>query len=139
MHDAAGTEPAFRTKGDDMNTTRIRTSAFVLAMLAVPMANVAWGAGDGDFIGGVPRMEVTLEGDLRVQARGFAEAFAQIPAGAKFIWIRNGDETIILGSVESVKAVGGVIVIQIDSGPTHIVSADNVIQITNERPKQTPK
>ncbi len=83
---------------------------------------------------GVPKVDITVESDLKVLAQGFVAAFGEIPAGAKYIWIRNGNETLVLGSIAWVKAYGGVLVIQVDSGPTHLVSAGDVIQITNDRP-----
>lgn len=87
----------------------------------------------------IPNVDVTVESDLKVLAHGFVAAFGEIPAGAKYIWIRNGNETLVLGSVAWVKAYGGVLVVQIDSGPTHLISAGDVIQITNDRPPQVKR
>ena len=87
----------------------------------------------------VPNVDVQIESDLKVLAHGFVAAFVEIPAGAKWAWIRFGDDTIVLGSVGSIRAYGGVLAIQIENGPTHLVSAGDVIQITNERPSQAKK
>lgn len=80
-----------------------------------------------------PRIEVSVESDLKTLAQGFVAAFAEFPAGPKYVWIRRGDETVVLGSARTLKAFGGVLAIQVESGPTYLVSASDVVQITNEK------
>lgn len=106
---------------------------FALAA-AVATLHGAW-ATDSSSVPEAPKVEVAVESELRMLARGFVAAFAEMPVGSKWVWIRSGSETFVLGSVASIKAYEGVLAIRLESGPTHLISAAAILQITNERPK----
>lgn len=115
-----------------MNTSHLVITG--LCLLAAHALPVAAGAADYGTTAPPPRLDVTVESDLKVLAQGFEAAFAELPAGAKYIWIRSGDDILVLGSVASVRAYGGVLVVHIQNGATHLVSAGDVLRISNDEP-----
>ena len=82
-----------------------------------------------------PQITVQVEGEIVSLAKGYAEAFAQLPAGAKYLIVKGKDGPVYLDSVHSVKALGGVLLIETDSGIFRAISANTVVSVTNEKPR----
>jgi hypothetical protein len=82
-----------------------------------------------------PRVEVSVESELKTLAQGYAAAFSEFPSGPKYVWVRRGEEVVLLGNARSLRASGGFLVIETDGGPTFLVSAGDVVHITNETPR----
>ncbi|HTJ77636.1 MAG TPA: hypothetical protein VL357_01445 [Rariglobus sp.] len=82
-----------------------------------------------------PQITVQVEGEIVSLARGYAAAFAQLPSGARYIIVKGKDGPVYLGSVHSVKALDGVLLIETDSGLFRAISANTIVSVTNEKPK----
>lgn len=80
------------------------------------------------------RIELAVESDLRVLAEGFATAFSQMPADAKYLSVLRGEEVVVLGPVRTLRPHGGVVSFQIERGPVYVISAGSILQISTERP-----
>jgi hypothetical protein len=82
-----------------------------------------------------PRVSMDFENEAVTLAKGFAEAFQSIPPGGKYIKISTPTGTEYLdGSIDSVKAIDGVLLIRTERGIIHVVNARNIVTITNEKP-----
>lgn len=80
--------------------------------------------------GGTFNIEVENEGQSL--AKGYAQAFDKLPSGAKYVIIKTEEGPQYLpGSVREVEAIEAVLIIYIDNGPVHIISAYDVVKITN--------
>ncbi len=83
-----------------------------------------------------PSTTVEFENEVKTLAQGFAKAFARLPIGAKYIIIQSDQGPAHLpGSVRTVKAFDGVLLIQMESGLVHALSARDIVRITTEKPK----
>ena len=69
-------------------------------------------------------------------ARGYAAAFAGITHTPIYLIHSREDNTTILTGIKSVKAVGGVLVVQDEHGLTYIVNPRDVVMITDAAPKK---
>jgi|GEM_PF-1749064 len=83
---------------------------------------------------GTPDVTVVAVSELESLASGYAAAFAQLPAGAKYVVVSRGEKTEYLGSVRSVRALGGVLLIELESGIYEAISPSDVIKVTNGKP-----
>jgi hypothetical protein len=82
-----------------------------------------------------PRDSMEFENEAVTLAKGFAKAFQSIPPGGKYIKISTPTGTEFLeGSIDSVKAIDGVLLIRTERGIIHVINAWNVVTITNEKP-----
>ena len=82
-----------------------------------------------------PRVAVEFENEGVTLAKGFADAFKKVPPGGKYIKVSTPSGTEFLeGSVDVVEAIEGVLFIRTEKGIVHIVSARNIVTITNEKP-----
>ena len=78
---------------------------------------------------------VEFENEAVTLARGFAAAFERLPAGARYILVNTPSGPAYLpDSVRSIEAHEGVILIRMDKGLVHVISARDIVRITNERP-----
>ena len=82
----------------------------------------------------VGRVEVELANELGSLAQGYAAAFAAMPAGAKYVAVRTDEGPRYLeGSVSSLEAFEGALLIRIERGPVVVVSARDVLRLSNTR------
>jgi hypothetical protein len=79
---------------------------------------------------------VQIPTEVEELARGYAAAFAGITRTPVYL-IHTRDETsTVLVSIKSVKAVGGVLVVQDERGLTYIMNPRDVVMITDSVPKK---
>mgnify|MGYP005845851121 CR=1 FL=1 len=82
-----------------------------------------------------PGISVEFENEAVTLANGYAEAFKAIPPGGKYIKLSTPAGTEFLdGSINSVKAIGGVLLIRTERGIVHVINARNIVTITNAKP-----
>ena len=87
-------------------------------------------------VGGTFNIEVENEGQSL--AKGYALAFDKLPSGAKYVVIKTEEGPQYLpGSVRDIEAIEAVLVIYIDNGPIHIISAYDIVKITNLKPTES--
>jgi len=82
-----------------------------------------------------PSVTVEFENEVQALAKGFEEAFRVLPSGGKYIEISTVSGPVYLnGSVRSVKAMEGVLLIVMEQGLIYAISARDIIKITNDKP-----
>jgi hypothetical protein len=69
-------------------------------------------------------------------ARGYAAAFASITHTPVYLIHSRDDNSTVLTGIKSVKAVGGVLVIQDERGLTYLINPRDVVMITDAVPKK---
>jgi hypothetical protein len=69
-------------------------------------------------------------------ARGYAEAYAAIRNTPVFLVHSRDDTTTVLVGVRSVRAMGGVLVVQDEKGLTYALNPRDVVMITDAPPKR---
>jgi len=82
-----------------------------------------------------PQVTVQVESEVAALAKGYAEAFSELPSGAKYVVVQGKNGPVYMGSIHSIKALGGVLLIQTDGGLYHAISAESVVSVTNEKQK----
>jgi hypothetical protein len=112
------------------NTT-LRAIAFACALCVTSVTFAAVPAQQ-------PNATVEFENEVKTLAKGFSQAFSALPLGAKYIIVRTHEgATHLPGSARTVKAFDGVLLIQMENGLVHAISARDIIRITTEKPKPT--
>ena len=79
---------------------------------------------------------VEIRTEVDELARGYAAAFASITRTPVYLVHSRDDTSTILVSIKSVKAVGGVLVVQDERGLTYILNPKDVVMITDAPPKK---
>jgi hypothetical protein len=69
-------------------------------------------------------------------ARSYATAFASITHTPVYLIHSRDDNSTILTGLKSVKAVGGVLVVQDEHGLTYVLNPRDVVMITDAVPKK---
>ena len=82
-----------------------------------------------------PSVSVEFENEILSLAKGYEKAFNQFPAGGKYIQISTASGPRFLdGSVRSIEAHEGVLMIRMERGPIYVINARDIIKLTNEKP-----
>ena len=82
-----------------------------------------------------PDINVEFASEISEIARGYEEAFKKLPTGPRYVLTQDGDEIQYFeGSIRSIEAFGGVLLITSESGPSYVISARKVFSITNKKP-----
>jgi len=69
-------------------------------------------------------------------ARGYADAFATITHTPIYVVHSRDDTTLVLVGVRSVRAMGGVLVVQDEKGLTYALNPRDIVMITDAPPKR---
>jgi len=69
-------------------------------------------------------------------ARGYAAAFASLTHTPVYLIHSRDDNSTVLTGIKSVKAVGGVLVVQDEHGLTYVINPRDVVMITDAAPKK---
>ena len=106
----------------------------IIAMLFLTAAV----AGFGQAMDSGPLRPASVEVRTEVEelARGYAAAFAGITRTPVYLIHSRDDTSTVLVSIRSVKAVGGVLVVQDERGLTYIMNPKDVVMITDAPPKK---
>lgn len=105
-----------------------RSAAFIAFALS-SAAPLAFAASDA------PPIKVDVRAEGEALAEGFASAFEAIPNTPVFITYSREDKGFVtLSGIRSVRAVGSVLIIRTDRGPTLAIPARAVVIVTDERP-----
>ncbi len=111
-----------------MKTPLLRFAALAAFFLA-PLAPLAVAAPD------TPSVNLSVRAEGEALAKGYEEAFNAIPNAPVFITYAREDKGFVtLAGIRSVRAVGSVLVIRTDRGPTLALPARAVVVMTDERP-----
>jgi hypothetical protein len=106
--------------------------AFVsgLAFVSVTLAPISAHAASD-----TPSINVSLPSEVEQLAKGYEEAFRSISDGPLFLSFRAPDGSVrVLSGLRGLRASGGVLIVTTDRGPVLVVSARDVLLLTNERP-----
>lgn len=99
--------------------------ALLLASLA-PMLNAAPEA---------PTVNVAVRAEGEALAKGYEDAFNTFQSVPTYITYAREDKGFVtLAGIRSVRALGAVLVIRTDRGPSLVVPARSIVVITDERP-----
>jgi hypothetical protein len=81
-----------------------------------------------------PDIELKLDNEVQALGKGFVRAFRKMPTGPKFIEVLtpSGRKTLD-GSIRTMEALDGVLLITMDKGPVYAISARNVVALSNVR------
>jgi hypothetical protein len=95
-------------------------------------------AGFGQSVDSGPPRPATVQIQTEVEelARGYAAAFAGISRTPVYLIHSRDDTSTVLVGIKSVKAVGGVLVVQDERGLTYIMNPKDVVMITDAPPKK---
>lgn len=111
-----------------MKTPLFRSTAFVVFCL-ITLAPLAAASADSSAI----NLSVRTEGEAL--AKGFEEAFTSLSNAPVFITYAREDKGFVtLSGIRSVRALGAVLLIRTERGPTLALPARAVVVITDERP-----
>ena len=82
-----------------------------------------------------PDVNVNIRAEGEALAKGFEEAFSALPNAPVFITYSRDDKGFAtIAGIRSVRAVGAVLIIKTDRGPTIALPARAIVAITDERP-----
>jgi len=71
-------------------------------------------------------------------ARSYAAAFASLTRTPVYLIHSRDDTSTVLSGIKSVRAVGGVLVVQDDKGLTYVMNPRDVVMITDAATKKEP-
>ncbi len=112
-----------------MKTPLLRSAALVAFLLA-PLAPVAMAAQRD-----TPSVNLSVRAEGEALAKGYEEAFKAIPNAPVFITYAREDKGFVtLAGIRTVRAVGSVLLIRTDRGPTLALPARAIVVMTDERP-----
>ncbi|HZL45126.1 MAG TPA: hypothetical protein VFC28_02780 [Opitutaceae bacterium] len=83
-----------------------------------------------------PANVVQIPTEVEQLARGYAAAFAGITRTPIYLIHSRDENSTVLVSIKSVKAVGGVLMVQDERGLTYIMNPRDVVMITDAPPKK---
>jgi trehalose-6-phosphate synthase len=83
-----------------------------------------------------PPVSVRIPTEVEELAQGYAAAFAGITHTPIYLIHSRDDTTTVLVSIRSVKAVGGVLVVQDEKNLTYVFNPKDVVMITDAPPKK---
>ncbi len=97
-------------------------------------------AGFGQPAGTGPSQPITVRVASEVEdlARGYATAFPGITRIPVYLNLRREGGVVTLVSVKAVKAVAGVLVVELDNGFTYLLNPEDVVSITDAPPPKGP-
>ncbi len=102
-------------------------AAFALASIA-PLASAAPGSD-------APTVNLTVPAEGEALAKGFASAFDALQNTPVYITYTREDKGFAtIAGIRSVRAVGAVLIIKTDRGPTLALPARSIVVLTDERP-----
>jgi hypothetical protein len=79
---------------------------------------------------------VEIRTEVEELARGYAAAFSSITRTPVYLIHSRDDTSTVLVGIKSVKAVGGVLVVQDERGLTYVMNPRDVVMITDAPPKK---
>jgi hypothetical protein len=85
-----------------------------------------------------PPVNVVVTSEARELALGYAAAFAQIKGIPVHLILQKEGKSYTLIDVKSLKAAGGVLVVETGRGLTYLVNAKDVVWITDVSEGKTP-
>ncbi|MFA5058813.1 MAG: hypothetical protein WC485_11915 [Opitutaceae bacterium] len=83
-------------------------------------------------------INVHVATEVEELARGYALAFPSITTTPVYLTLRKEGVVTTLVSVKSVKAVAGVLIVELDKGPIYILNPQDILSITNAPPARGP-
>ncbi len=87
--------------------------------------------------GGRPSITVEFDNELVTLARGYEAAFRKLPAGPRFAVVKTPEGPVSLeDSIREVEAIGGVVILRMQKGVVHAMSASDIVKLTNENPRR---
>ena len=86
--------------------------------------------------GAPPPVTVRVASEVEELARGYAAAFSTITRTPVYLIHSRDDTTTVLVSIKSVKASGGVLIVQDEKGLTYAINPHDVVMITDAPPKK---
>lgn len=105
----------------------------VVAYILTSSVPLAFAQNQSD--GGRPSITVEFENELVTLARGYEAAFRKLPAGPKFAVIKTEEGPVYLDdSIRELEAIGGVVILRMQKGVVHAMSASDIVKLTNENP-----
>lgn len=103
-------------------------------LLALLLAGTAVAVGQPTYQVPAPRAEVQINTEVGELARGYAAALSRIHHTPIYMTLRQGGNIVTLVSIKSLKAVDGVLVVELDTGPKYIINPKDIITITDAPP-----
>ena len=107
----------------------------IAALLFLAAAATGWGQPVNQ---GAPPVTVRVATEVEELARGYATAFATITRTPVYLIHSRDDTTTVLVAIKSVKASGGVLIVQDEKGLTYAINPRDVVMITDAPPKKEP-
>jgi trehalose-6-phosphate synthase len=83
-----------------------------------------------------PPVNVRISTEVEELARGYAAAFSGMTHTPIYLIHSRDDNTTVLVSLRSVKAVAGVLIVQDEKGLTYVLNPRDVVMITDAPPKK---
>lgn len=115
-----------------------RRSVALAAFLAA--AGAGWAA-PSSFSGSsvapiqAPEVNVTVRAEGEALARGFEEAYRSFATAPIFLTYAREDKGFVtLAGIRSLRAVGAVVLVTLDRGPSLALPARSIVVVTDERP-----
>jgi hypothetical protein len=118
-----------------MTTTLMKTIP-VLLVLAAASAGFGQTATITPPTVAPPPVNVRVVSEVEELARGYATAFAAMTRSPIHLIHSRDDNTTVLSGIKSVKATGGVLVVENDRGLIYVINPRDVVMITDATPKK---
>jgi hypothetical protein len=114
-----------------MTTTPLRSALLLAAALGALFCAAPRLSAAND----VPTVNVAVRAEGEALAKGFEEAFNSLQNAPIYITYAREDKGFVtLTGIRSVRALGAVLAIRTDRGPSLVIPAKSVVIITDERP-----
>jgi hypothetical protein len=125
-----------------MNTPRVASlfrrsaafAAFLVVAGAAPAASNSSAASSAASVQ-APDVNVTVRAEGEALARGFEEAFRSFSTSPVFVTYTREDKGFVtLAGIRSLRAVGAVVFVTLERGPSLALPARSIVVVTDERP-----
>ena len=104
----------------------------LLVVCAVSLSAVtgvfAQSASSGKF---EPEVNVTVESDARLLAKGYAQSFGTLLRPPFTMTLQRGEKLFLLEDVRGVKEASGILVVEVGRGLTYMVNPKDVLALTD--------
>ncbi|WP_404422882.1 hypothetical protein [Nibricoccus sp. IMCC34717] len=101
------------------------------AVWVCALVPAAFAAADGQTREVVNEFKITVHSEVKELAQGYAQAYGQLSRWVNLTYQRDGQK-VVLSGVRSIKAVEGVLVVEVGKGALYLINPKDVVAITDD-------
>jgi hypothetical protein len=103
----------------------------MIAVLVCAIVPAAFAAPEGAGREVVNEFKITVHSEVKELAQGYAQAYGQLSRWVNLTYQRDGQKAVLAG-VRSIKAVEGVLVVEVGKGALYLINPKDVVSITDD-------